>query len=111
LVGVSPRARLIVEQVPAGAGRPQWPAKDGARKVVGWPKRYKLAHAFMWEYSCKGLELAQVLGQLGGFHTRRAELHLDGREIRRRPVEPLAAAASATHRIHIGAVFGHRSAT
>jgi len=22
-----------------------------ARKVLGWPKRRKLAHAFLWEYS------------------------------------------------------------
>jgi hypothetical protein len=48
---------------------------DGARKVSGWPKRCKLAHAFLWEYSCERLELAQFLGQLGIFLTRG-----DGRE-------------------------------
>jgi hypothetical protein len=28
-----------------------------------------LAHVFPWEYSHKGLQLAQLLGQLGGFLT------------------------------------------
>jgi hypothetical protein len=37
-----------------------------AREVSDGPKKCKLAHAFMlmWEYSYKGLELAQILGQL-----------------------------------------------
>jgi hypothetical protein len=35
-----------------------------ARKVLGWPKRCKLAHAFRWQYSCNRLKLAQLLGQL-----------------------------------------------
>jgi hypothetical protein len=39
------------------------------RKVSGWPKRCKLAHAFLWKYSYKGLKLAQLLGQLGVFLT------------------------------------------
>jgi hypothetical protein len=30
------------------AGQRQRPV---ARKVLGWPKRCKLAHAFLWEYS------------------------------------------------------------
>ena len=38
-----------------------------ARKALGWPKRCKLAHAFLWEFSWKRLKLAQLLGQLGGF--------------------------------------------
>ena len=38
-------------------------------KVLGWPKRCKLALAFMWEHSYKGLKLAQLLGQLGVFLT------------------------------------------
>ena len=33
----------------------------------GWPKRCKLAHAFLWEYSYK--RLTQLLGQLGVFLT------------------------------------------
>jgi len=37
--------------------------------VLVWPKRWKLAHAFLWEYSEKGLELAQLLGQLAIFLT------------------------------------------
>ena len=40
-----------------------------ASKVLGWPKRYKLAHAFLWEYIYKRLKLAQLLGQLGDFLT------------------------------------------
>jgi hypothetical protein len=36
-----------------------------ATKVLGWPKRRKLAHAFLWEYSYTRLKLAQPLGQLG----------------------------------------------
>jgi hypothetical protein len=35
-----------------------------ARKVLGWPKRCKLAHAFLWEHSYKRLKLGQLLGQL-----------------------------------------------
>ena len=38
--------------------------------MLGWPKRCKLAHAFLWEYSCKRLKLAQLLGQLGVFLAR-----------------------------------------
>jgi hypothetical protein len=37
--------------------------------VLGWPKRCKLAHAFLWEYSCKWLKLGQLLGQLSVFLT------------------------------------------
>jgi hypothetical protein len=37
--------------------------------VLGWPKRCKLAHAFLLEYSCKKVKLAQLLGQLGVFLT------------------------------------------
>jgi hypothetical protein len=41
---------------PCGARSPAWPAGrtvkiTGARKVLGWPKRCKLAHVFLWEYS------------------------------------------------------------
>ena len=37
--------------------------------MLCWPKRFKLARAFRWEYSCKRLQLAQLLGQLGVFLT------------------------------------------
>jgi hypothetical protein len=40
-----------------------------ARKVLGWPKRRKLAHAFLSKYSDKRLKLAQLLAQLGAFLT------------------------------------------
>ena len=43
--------------------------RRAARKVLGWPRRCKLAHEFLWEYSCKMLKLAQLLGQLGVFLT------------------------------------------
>ena len=40
--------------------------------MLGWPKRYKLAHAVLWECSYKRLKfpkLAQLLDQLGVFLT------------------------------------------
>jgi hypothetical protein len=40
-----------------------------AREVLGWPRRFKLAHAFLRGYSDKKLKLAQLLGQLGVFLT------------------------------------------
>jgi hypothetical protein len=40
-----------------------------ARKVLGWPKIWELAHAFPWECSYKRLKLAQLLRQLGVFLT------------------------------------------
>ena len=40
-----------------------------ARKVLGWPKQCKFAHAFLWEYSYKRLKLARLLGKLGVFLT------------------------------------------
>ena len=43
-----------------------------ARKVFGWPKRCRLAHAFLQKYSYKRLKLAQLLGQLGVFLTSAA---------------------------------------
>jgi hypothetical protein len=36
-----------------------------ARKVLGWPRRCRLARAFQWEHSDKELKLAQHSGQLG----------------------------------------------
>ena len=51
--------------VPAGTG--QTDSEKG--EELSWPKRRKLAHAPPWEYSCKGRELAQLLGQSGGFLT------------------------------------------
>jgi hypothetical protein len=44
----------------------QWLA---ARNVLGWPKRCKLAHAFLWEYIYKGLECAQLLCQLYSYES------------------------------------------
>jgi hypothetical protein len=40
-----------------------------ARKVSGWPRRCKLAHAFQWECSDTRLKLAQLLGRHGVFLT------------------------------------------
>ena len=37
--------------------------------MLGWPKRCKLARSFLWEYSDKRLQLAQLLGQLGVLFT------------------------------------------
>ena len=44
-----------------------WP--HAASKVSGWTKICKLAHAYLWEYSYKGLKLAQLLGRIGVFLT------------------------------------------
>ena len=38
-----------------------------ARKVLGWPSIYTLAHAFLWEYNYKRLKLIQLIGRLGVF--------------------------------------------
>ena len=40
------------------------------KKVFGFPKICKLAHAFLWDYIYKRLNLGQLLGQLGIFLTR-----------------------------------------
>ena len=57
-------------------GRPSRPT--AAREALGWPKRCKLARAFLWEYtySYERLKLAQLLGQLSGrlSHLRAARL-------------------------------------
>jgi hypothetical protein len=57
-------------KIPYGGSR----GREGrnAGNVLGWPRRCKLAHAFLWEYrySYTGLKLAQLLGQLGVFLTR-----------------------------------------
>ena len=59
-----------------------------ARKMLGWPERCQLAHALLWEHSCKRLQLAQLLCQLGVFRTltltRRCDRTLgQGRLVRR----------------------------
>ena len=43
---------------------------------MGWPKRRKSAHAFLWECSHKRLKWAQLLGQLGVLLTWVGELPL-----------------------------------
>ena len=45
------------------------PGRHRARNVLAWPKRRKLAHAFLREFSHKRLELAQLPGQLGALST------------------------------------------
>ena len=45
---------------------PTWcRAPTGARKVLGWPERCKLAHACLREYGDKRLKSAHLLGQPG----------------------------------------------
>ena len=51
----------------------------GTRKVLGWPKRCILPNVFLWEYSYKRLQLAQLLGQHGVFLTRAQHLPPGGR--------------------------------
>ena len=50
---------------PVCSGTPSFWLAWPVRKALGWPRRCKLAHAFLWEYSYKRLKLAQLLGQLG----------------------------------------------
>ena len=45
------------------------------------PKRCKLAHAFLWEYSCKKLKLAQLLSQIAGLLTLGVEMWRDSKAI------------------------------
>jgi hypothetical protein len=37
--------------------------------MLGWPKRCKMAHAFLWQNSYKRPNLAQLLGRLDDFLT------------------------------------------
>jgi hypothetical protein len=50
--------------------RPPPRASLEREKVLGWPRRCGLAHAFLWEHSCKKLELAQLLGRHGVLLTK-----------------------------------------
>jgi hypothetical protein len=61
------RQRADLRRVVAGEDLPRHARRA---KVLGWPKRRKLAHAFLWEYSYKRLNLAQLLGQRGVILTR-----------------------------------------
>jgi hypothetical protein len=105
-----------------------WPA----REVSCWPEICKLAHAFLWEHSYKGLKLAQILGQLGGFltcerrcrhrrlvrprHAAAAQRqHLPGLEPALLPAAAAAAAAATTGsssrpRLRLAAARGLRAA-
>ena len=65
-----PRARGSLKCLVWRGGGP-WAAErvEGGQawreKGVSLAKECELAHAFLWEYSYRGLELAQLLGQLG----------------------------------------------
>ena len=66
--GIPPRRSGVLASTPRRSGRPPPPeahAASGARTVLAWPRRCELARGFLLEYSCKRLELAQLLGQLG----------------------------------------------
>jgi hypothetical protein len=67
-----PVLRLLVEKEEDNAGLDEAEAAEDhadlhARKLSGWSRRCKPAHAFRWEYSYEELKLAQLLGQLGVF--------------------------------------------
>jgi hypothetical protein len=64
---VQPARRLELLRTLEHAHTERWHPGLAARKVLGWPKRRKLAHAFPWEYMCKRLKLAQFLGRHGAF--------------------------------------------
>ena len=67
--GSGAAARRAPPIIPRAASPPHLsapPSPDSvARKASGWPTRCELAHAFVWKYSYRGLELAQLRGQLG----------------------------------------------
>ena len=50
--------------------RPWLPSRRRARKVFGWPKRCRLAHAFPREYRCKGLGWPNFWANLASFSLR-----------------------------------------
>jgi hypothetical protein len=66
VVAAVPRPNPAVDRRQRQGGRR---GGAGGRTVLGWPKRCKLAHAFLWGYSDKRLKLAQLLGELGVFLT------------------------------------------
>ena len=59
---------MISTTAPSCAGM-DWHWSERGRKVLGWPKICKFAHAFLWEYIDKRLKLAQLLSQVGVFLT------------------------------------------
>jgi hypothetical protein len=68
------RARTETRWPSSSARKSASPPEGGggsteARKVLGWPKRCRLVHAFLWECSYERLKLPQFLGQQGVFLT------------------------------------------
>jgi hypothetical protein len=66
-LGVGGQADVSAASTQGKQQRGRAGGESGARKVLGWPKICELAHAFIWEYSYKGLKLAQLLGRHGVF--------------------------------------------
>jgi hypothetical protein len=66
----APHPPLLLRRLREHGGLRRTQLMAEARTVSGWPKRSRLAHAFLWEYSYRRLKLAQFLGQLGVFLTR-----------------------------------------
>ena len=65
-----PAARVSALRPPrAATGHGRRRRSTIAKKLSGWPKICKLAHAFLWKHSYERLKLAQSLGQLGVFLT------------------------------------------
>jgi hypothetical protein len=62
VVGLARDVQLQLELADCGG-------RLAASKVLSWPKRCKLAHAFQWECSYKRLKLAQLLGRHGALLT------------------------------------------
>jgi len=77
----------------------------GSRKVLGWPKRCKLAHAFLWQYGYKGPKLAQLLDPLGVFLAR-APLAAGGwvaeRQLSKQASRGVTARVARPHRLCCG---------
>ena len=66
-IGLAALRLGLADQAAALADRVEPLQLPQARKVLGLPKSCELAHAFLWEHSQRRLELAQLLGQLGGW--------------------------------------------
>jgi hypothetical protein len=49
--------RGVVVVLHSGGKRDAGEVRAGTSKLLGWPKRSKLAHAFLWEYRYKRLKL------------------------------------------------------
>jgi hypothetical protein len=65
----TPPERVMQNTCPPPAGGRRASRCAAARELSGWPRRRKLGHALLREYSYERLKLAQLLGHHGAFLT------------------------------------------